>query len=97
MSGGSHNYGYYHLDEYIESMKKYDNDLVALLSDVRDLCHDLEWYESGDYGEDTFNEVVAEFKSKYLKVPSEDELKRVLLKYCEYMDAYNNELVKKVK
>ena len=39
---------------------------------------------------------MTEFKSTYLKVPSEDELKRVLLKYCEYMDAYNNELMRKV-
>lgn len=42
MSGGSHDYQYYQLDRYVESMKKYDPELASMMSDVITLCHDLE-------------------------------------------------------
>ena len=66
MSGGSHNYGYYHLDDYIESIEKYDCTLSLMLRDVRDLCHDIEWCESGDIDENDLNESIKKFKEKWL-------------------------------
>lgn len=40
--------------------------------------HDREWYLSGDYGEDTWNESVREFKGKWFKSSREERLKGMI-------------------
>jgi hypothetical protein len=99
MSGGSHDYQYYHLEEYIDSMKKYDAELASLLEDVRTLCHDLEWYESGDYGLDTWQESMEGFKQKWYKATPamQERVKKTLLDYCDQIDKYCLQLRKVAK
>jgi hypothetical protein len=39
--------------------------------------HDLEWWQSGDYGEDTYRETVKKFKDKWFGQPDQERLKKV--------------------
>jgi len=67
MSGGSHDYAYMKLEEiansfytepekptYVEARKKVA-DILRLMSKV---CHDIEWIDSSDYGQDEWKEVL---------------------------------------
>ena len=74
MSGGSHDYLYGRVrDEYVGFM--HDRELDNLMDDIADLLHDLEWYDSCDYGEDTYRESVAKFKEKWFKGSRTERLK----------------------
>lgn len=64
MSGGSMNYLYSSVREYAVGMME-DAELNELMGDVVELLHDLEWYQSGDYGEEAYRKSVAEFKAKW--------------------------------
>ena len=43
----------------------YDIEVSDLVFDVFGLIHDLDYYESGDYGEGTYRKHVTEFKDKW--------------------------------
>lgn len=66
MSGGSHNYMYSRVEEeYADRM--FDSQLNTMIKDLAGLLHDLEWWQSGDYSEETYRESVNKFKKKWLK------------------------------
>ena len=65
MSGGSHNYEFYRLEEEYCG-KMHDRELDAMMADLVKLLHDLEWYDSGDIGEESYRESVSSFKRKWL-------------------------------
>ena len=44
---------------------QYKIDIEDLLTDLAELMHDLEWWDSGDYSEDTYNETLSNFKAKW--------------------------------
>ena len=66
MSGGSHNYAYGTIeDTYVDEM--HDPILNEMMRDLVNVLYDLEWWQSGDYGEEKYRETVKEFKEKYFK------------------------------
>ena len=52
MSGGSMDYLCYRVEEQASQMG--DRELSELIKDVAELLHDREWYLSGDYGDETW-------------------------------------------
>ena len=53
MSGGHYNYMCCRIeDEYVDRM--YDSQLNEMMKDLCKLLHDLEWWKSCDYSEDTY-------------------------------------------
>lgn len=64
MSGGSFNYKYTDLEHTYGGLME-DAELNEMIVDLSDLLHDLEWYTSGDYGEETYRETVQSFKGKW--------------------------------
>lgn len=65
MSGGSHDYLYSRMkDLFVGDMQ--DAELNELMADICELCHDLEWWRSGDYSEDAYRMTAAAFKKKWL-------------------------------
>lgn len=70
MSGGSFNYMYARIEEeYSGEME--DLEMELLLKDFCSVLHDLEWYRSGDYGEEDYRRAVADFKKKWLRQSNE--------------------------
>lgn len=66
MSGGSYDYMYSRVkEEYADRM--FDSQLNTMMKDLTGLLHDLEWWQSGDYSEETYRESVNKFKKKWLK------------------------------
>lgn len=59
------------LARYIDPME--DKMLSEMLWDMFCLLHSLDWYQSGDTGEDTYLKDVEYFKGKWLK-PTAEEL-----------------------
>ena len=65
MSGGSFNYLYSRMEEeYVGAMQ--DGELNELMTDICELRHDLEWWQSGDYSEDAYRMTAVAFKKKWL-------------------------------
>lgn len=78
MSGGSHNYISYDIEELLVG-KMFDPVLDELMKDVADLVHDLEWWQSSDTIEEVYRETVAKFKRKWLtKDGYSEEVKRII-------------------
>ena len=77
MSGGSHNYTCYRVeDEYVGNME--DAELDEMMQDVSELLHDLEWYHSADYSEKTYRDSVKKFKTKWFGGNREERLKNII-------------------
>lgn len=91
MSGGSMNYFCYRLEEYAEYF--HDKEIKALTKDLADLFHDLEWYESGDYGKDTYERSLAEFKNKWFGETRNERLKEYLNAALDDAKAEINKLI----
>ncbi len=82
MSGGSHNYICYSIEnELVGEMK--DAELNALMEDIVKLTHDLEWADSGDTDEDTYFKTVKEFKNKWFKTERTERLETIINEKCE--------------
>lgn len=64
MSGGSHNYICYKIEEELVGQMK-DPELNDMMKDISDLAHDLEWADSGDYNNDDYMKSVRQFKEKW--------------------------------
>jgi len=72
MSGGRHDYGYFRLIDLADSIREFEEEnsltpsqhkptrerVIALLNELADICHDVEWIDSGDYDDEEWNEVV---------------------------------------
>lgn len=71
MSGGSYDYKYYDVDDYYNG-KMFDDELNEMINDLVNLLHDLEWWQSCDYGEEDYRKTVTEFKKKWFR---RDEVK----------------------
>lgn len=93
MSGGSMDYLYMQvIDSCVGNME--DKLLDALMLDIADVLHDLEWWDSGDISEADYRETVRKFKSKWLskdgsvceKIVTQecDKLKSELLETFKY-------------
>lgn len=74
MSGGSRDYKSYVIDEYYVD-RMYDKELDDMMRDIANLCHDVEWYESGDTSYSTYMESVKAFKKKWFKGSRDERLK----------------------
>ena len=63
MSGGSHDYAYQKLRDIADSFYTEQSHLDArkkvskILHLMEDICHDIEWIDSGDYGEEDWKKV----------------------------------------
>lgn len=95
MSGGSYSYMCYRIeDEYVGRM--FDDQLDEMMKDLCKVLHDLEWWRSSDFDEDSYRKTVTEFKKKWFKqtkidvqrqIESEFELtKDKLMKEFEYLN-----------
>lgn len=83
----------------------HDSQLNAMMNDLCELLHDLEWWQSCDYSEDTYRESVKKFKKKWFRQTKIDVQKQIesefertkneLLKEFEYLKDEREE--KKVK
>jgi len=81
MSGGSYNYRYYTIEEeYVGRM--YDAELDAMMEDLCNLLHDLEWWQSGDYGEERYRETVKAFKEKWFNEDRKERLEQIIEEKC---------------
>lgn len=74
MSGGSHDYLCYRIEEEFAG-KMHDLELDDLMKDIATLTHDVEWYDSGDYGDETYFECVRKFKKKWFDISRQERLK----------------------
>jgi len=75
MSGGSHDYAYTKLndiassfyeepqqDKHLETRKK----VAKILNFMAEICHDIEWIDSGDYGEEDWQKVENELRRIFI-------------------------------
>lgn len=74
MSGGSYNYIYSELREAC-SGAMYDAEMDDLIEDLCKVLHDLEWWQSGDTGEESYRKSLAEFKKKWFQGDRSKRLK----------------------
>ena len=85
MSGGHYNYMNCRIeDEYVDRM--YDSQLNEMMKDLCKLLHDLEWWKSCDYSEDTYRRTVTEFKKKWFKQTKIDVQKQIESKFAQTKD-----------
>ena len=77
MSGGSHNYIYYSIEEYLVGQME-DRELDDLMKDIVTIAHDLEWYHSNDISHNKYRESVRKFKDKWFKQSREERLKKYI-------------------
>ena len=82
MSGGSHNYICYRIEEELCG-QMHDAELNDLMRDIAQLAHDVEWYDSCDYGDETYKECVDKFKAKWFKGDRTERLKGYVDKAVE--------------
>lgn len=74
MSGGSYNYIYSQVRiECEDSM--FDPELNEMIHDLCQVLHDLEWWQSGDIGEDEYRKTVSQFKKKWFEGDRQERLK----------------------
>ena len=64
MSGGSYNYIYCRLKEECEGAM-YDDEMNDMITDLCEVLHDLEWWQSGDKCESEYRDTVQRFKDKW--------------------------------
>ena len=77
MSGGSYNYEYYRIEEeYVGSM--FDAELDEMMKDLVEVLHDVEWWKSGDIGEDDYRKTVKAFKAKWFDSDRGERLKPII-------------------
>ena len=76
MSGGSMDYLCYK----IENQLSYVDDLEVkdLMTDLAELMHDLEWWQSGDYSRDSYEETLSKFKAKWFGDNRNERLKEYI-------------------
>lgn len=77
MSGGSHDYICYKLENECKG-RMYDIELNDLISDLCEVLHDLEWWESGDTSESSYRETVTKFKQKWFNGNRKERLKKYI-------------------
>lgn len=73
MSGGSMDYLCYKIENQLSYVD--DLEIKDLMTDLAELMHDLEWWQSGDYGRDSYEETLSKFKAKWFKGDRQERLK----------------------
>lgn len=81
MSGGSLNYICYTIENNLVGEMQ-DEMMNEFVKDFAKVAHDLEWWLSRDYGEETYRKSLKEFKEKWFKNYDERE-KEVIKKIKE--------------
>lgn len=77
MSGGSYGYIYSKLwNECGDRM--YDPELNEMISDLCDVLHDLEWWQSSDCSEEEYRITLKRFKRKWFNTNREERLKKYI-------------------
>ena len=76
MSGGSLGYICFKLEDCADHID--DKEIRDLINDLAELLHDLEWYMSGDYGRDSYEETLSKFKDKWFGDTRNERLKKYL-------------------
>lgn len=77
MSGGSYDYKFRELqDTYVGRM--HDIELDSLMKDLIPLLKSLEWWQSGDIGQDDYREEVKNFKTKWLSRKSDERIRELI-------------------
>lgn len=74
MSGGSYSYIYSRLSEECEG-RMYDDEMDDMITDLCELLHDLEWWQSCDYSEESYRKTLTAFKKKWFKGDRSERLK----------------------
>ena len=70
MSGGSYQYQYRNIeDTYVDEV--FDDEINLMIKDLCILLKDLEWWQSGDTGEDDYRNSVRLFKARWFGVRDE--------------------------
>lgn len=77
MSGGSFDYGYTRI-EYDYAGYMQDREMDDLMKDVAEVMHDLEWWQSGDIGEENYRETIKKFKQKWFKQSNNKRIKKYI-------------------
>lgn len=88
MSGGSHNYICYAIENELCGQMD-DDELNDLIKDVAKLAHDLEWAASADISYEDYERTVAKFKRKWFETSRSDRLK-------DYIDAELDRMKKRL-
>lgn len=66
MSGGSYDYKYWIVEDYYAN-KMYDIELNEMMSDLVEVLHDVEWWQSDDISEEDYRKTVDNFKRKWFR------------------------------
>lgn len=66
MSGGSYDYKYCIVEDYYAN-KMYDTELNEMMSDLVEVLHDVEWWQSSDISEEDYRKTVDNFKKKWFR------------------------------
>ena len=74
MSGGSYGYIYSRLIEECDGAM-YDAEMNAMIKDLAEVLHDLEWWRSGDSSEEQYRTTLARFKTMWFTGDRSDRLK----------------------
>ena len=77
MSGGSYEYISYSLASQCRG-RMYDAEMEDLIKDLCDVLHALEWWQSGDCGEERYRERLTKFKTKWFKEDRTERLKKYI-------------------
>ena len=82
MSGGSFNYIFSRLEtECAGNMQ--DDELNELITDLCEVLHDLEWWQSSDISEEQYRETVKAFKDKWIQGTSQSRLEGHMIDHIE--------------
>lgn len=78
MSGGSMDYLCWRIEDQASNMG--DLELIELIEDIAKLMHDREWFLSGDYTEQDWQDSSKKFKQKWFGSSREERLKQLIEK-----------------
>ena len=91
MSGGYLDYICYELNDIVDRIN--DREIKDLIKDLADLLHDYEWWQSGDYGSETYYKKLDEFKAKWFGDNRNERLKDYLNTALDEVKAEINKLL----
>ncbi len=84
-SGGSYDYSYEHLDIYYHSV--FDEELDLMIQDLREVLHDLEWWQSCDISEEDYRKTLNNFKNKWFG-NRDERLKEIISTKCKELEEH---------
>lgn len=91
MSGGYLDYICYKLEDITDRID--DKEIKELIKDLADLLHDYEWWQSGDYGSESYDKKLKKFKAKWFGDNRNERLKDYLSTALDEVKAEINKLL----